>query len=424
MTEPEKTKSRHNKSSAGKNLTKLVAKSYMDLHTRANEGAFVVWVAIIVPVEILHGFENIVYAVPESHSALCAAKGVGPLLAERSEQNGYSMDLCSYARIDIGSAFSGAKDDPTWGLPKPDFIITDNNNCSLLAKWFDVYHREWDVPHFIIDVPFAYEAQKEKDLDYIVSQFKDLIKTIERLSGQKFDIEKTRRAVEISNKTVGEWRRYLKCAETRPAGITVFDTFVHMAPLLTLRGRPEALEHMKTVADETEKRIEEGVFPMPDEKYRLLWDNIAPWHQLKNMSSRLRERDANIIAASYTYSSGTIEGGYDHHKFDGKDPLRHVARAQNHTICPMGLANRISSMRTAIERNSIDGMVFASNRSCKVYSLMQIDQMKRLSKETGVPAVMIDVDHADSRKYSESSTYLRMEALLEKIDAKRLSKSA
>jgi hypothetical protein len=32
---------------------------------------------------------------------------------------------------------------------------------------------------------------------------------------------------------------------------------------------------------------------------------------------------------------------------------------------------------------------------------------------------MIDVDHADERKYSEEAAFTRLEALLETIDAKR-----
>ncbi len=70
MTKREKTNS-------GKSLTKLLTKGYMDNYVRAQEGAFVVWVAIIVPTEIFLGFENVIYCVPESHSAMCAGKGVG-----------------------------------------------------------------------------------------------------------------------------------------------------------------------------------------------------------------------------------------------------------------------------------------------------------------------------------------------------------
>jgi benzoyl-CoA reductase/2-hydroxyglutaryl-CoA dehydratase subunit BcrC/BadD/HgdB len=67
----------------------------------------------------------------------------------------------------------------------------------------------------------------------------------------------------------------------------------------------------------------------------------------------------------------------------------------------------------------IDGLVFASNRSCKVYSIMQMDEQSYLSRKYDIPAVMIDIDHADVRKYSEANAFLRIEALLEKINATR-----
>ncbi len=120
---------------------------------------------------------------------MTAAKGLGVKQCEKSEKSGYSMDLCSYARIDMGSVFDGGKDSPVGGLPKPDLLISNNNNCSLLIKWFDVYHRELHVPHFIIDIPFCYQKQKVEDLEYIILQFRDLIRTIEKMSDQRFDID-------------------------------------------------------------------------------------------------------------------------------------------------------------------------------------------------------------------------------------------
>ena len=71
-----------------------------------------------------------------------------------------------------------------------------------------------------------------------------------------------------------------------------------------------------------------------------------------------------------------------------------------------------------IERFSIDGIVFASNRSCKVYSVMQMDLKKRLAENFGIATVMIDVDHADVRKYSEEKAFIQLEAMLEGIHSK------
>ncbi len=412
---PEKTE----KNSSGKRLSKIMVRDYMNLHQKAAEGAFVVWVAIIVPVELFFGFDNIVFAVPESHAAMSAGKGVGVLQAEKAENAGYSTDICSYARIDIGTAFDNGKDSPTMGLPRPNLLISNNNNCSLLVKWFDVYHREWGTPHFVIDVPFCYEEQKEADRRYIIAQFHQLIKTIEQLSGQKYDPQKAATAVKNSSEASKYWKEFLSFAAHRPSGITAFDSFVQMAPILTSRGTPELVEHFRLLAGETEERVAAKNFPVPNEKYRLLWDNIAPWHQLRKMSSRLAALDANIISASYTYCLGTVEGNFDLYQYeDGADPLEQLARTQNFSVCPHGLNLRLRAMKKAVEQLNIHGIIFASNRSCKVYSLMQMDQQDKISKQLNIPTVMIDVDHADSRKYSEEAAFTRIEALLEKIEAK------
>jgi len=408
------------KNKAGKHLTEILTKGYMDLHQRAASKAFCVWIAINVPAEIFAGFDDVVYAVPESHAAMCAGKGIGVEMCKKAENIGYSMDLCSYARIDIGNSTDGGKDSPTFGLPKPDLLVSNNNNCALLAKWFDVHHRNWRVPHYIMDIPFCYKPQNSKDHAYIVQQMHDLIHLIEKLSGQTFHMDRFTESVHHSWNGLREWKRFLKFAEGKPSPITAFDTYVHMAPFLTLRGTPVLKKHISLLADEAEERIANGNLPVPNEKYRLFWDNIAPWHQLRKMSKRLAELDANIVGASYTSCMGTIEGSFDLYKWDEKDPFDYMARTMNAYMCPHGMELRYQSMKGAINNMSIDGVIFASNRSCKPYSITQMDQLKRIRELLHVPAVMIDVDHADARKYSESNVFLRISALLETIEANRM----
>ena len=62
------------------------------------------------------------------------------------------------------------------------------------------------------------------------------------------------------------------------------------------RAAPGTRGHFRLLADETEEQMRKGIFPVPGERYRLLWDNIAPWHQLRKMSTRLAGLDANITA--------------------------------------------------------------------------------------------------------------------------------
>lgn len=407
------------KTQAGKSLTQVVGEAYMDLHARAAQGAFVVWIAINVPAELFAGFDNVVYAVPESHAALNAAKGTGVVQCEKAERLGYSPDLCSYARIDIGSVADGGKDSPTFGLPKPDLLVSNTNNCALLVKWFDAHHRGMKVPHFIMDVPFCYGPQRESDRRYIIGQLKDLIRMIEEMSGQPHDMEKAREAIQRTSQGLVYWKQFLSAARHRPSGITAFDSFVQMAPFLVARGTPQFVEHYRLLAEETAQRVKDGIFPVPNEKFRLFWDNIAPWHQLRDMSEGLAALDANIVGATYTSCIGGLEGSFDLFPYDGGDPLEYSARTQNCYVCPHGMGLRGKAMAAAVRDLAIDGIVFASNRSCKPYSVIQMDQQRRMAETLGVPSVMIDVDHADARKYSREATFTRLGAFLEQIAAKR-----
>lgn len=417
MIQPLKAKSREN-------LGRIMNRYYEGNHEEAAKGKFVIWIAIIVPTELLKGFDVIVCA-PESHSAMCAARKMSADQCEKAEREGYSIDLCSYARIDLGTVFDQGRGSPTMGLPKPDLLISDNDNCSLLTKWFDVYHRELGVPHFMLDVPFCYKPQQEKDLRYVVSQFRDLISLLEDLTGQKFDLDRVREALRESNEALKHWMRFLSRAAHRPSGITAFDMFAQMAPYMTwMRGEPEMTAHYQLLAEESGAELAAGQYPLPTEKYRLLWDNIAPWHQLRKMSNRLAEMDANIVYSTYATSIGRLEDRLDFYEYDGSDPLRYLARIQNRGWCCYGMDLRYKALSEMIERFSIDGLIFASNRSCKVYSVMQMDLKRRLAKAYDIPSVMIEVDHADVRKYSEENAFLRLEALLEQIDGGEAAQEA
>jgi benzoyl-CoA reductase/2-hydroxyglutaryl-CoA dehydratase subunit BcrC/BadD/HgdB len=400
-------------------LGRIMSRYYEGNHCAAREGKFVIWAAIIVPVELLKGFDVIV-AFPESHSAMCAARGVGPLQSEKAERAGYSMDLCSYARIDLGTVFQGGSGSPAAGLPKPDLLVSNTDNCSLLVKWFDVYHREFGVPHFTLDIPFCYGPQESKDLEYIAEQFRNLVQLVERATDQRFDLDKVSEAVGESSRGLKEWRRFLRVGACRPSGVTAFDTFAHMAPYFTwMRGAREMTEHFRLVADEAEARVARGEYPVSGERYRLLWDNIAPWHQLRKMSDRLAGLGANIVCSTYTGCMGTLEGGVEAPEYDGGDPIRHLARMQNMAICCYGLDLRLRAMSAMIETYGVDGVVFGSNRSCKPYSALQMDLQRLVAERHGVATVMVDVDHADVRKYNEAEVFTRIESMLERIEADR-----
>jgi hypothetical protein len=62
------------------------------------------------------------------------------------------------------------------------------------------------------------------------------------------------------------------------------------------------------------------------------------------------------------------------------------------------------------------GTVPPPGRSCKPYSIGQIDLKGRLASEEGVKGLLLEADHADPRSWSEAQAYNRLHAFMELFD--------
>src|SRR3990172_4499211 len=66
-------------------------------------GKKVAWITSGGPVEPLYAM-GVLPFYPENYGAMCGAGREAVSLCETAESQGYSRDLCSYARLDIGSS--------------------------------------------------------------------------------------------------------------------------------------------------------------------------------------------------------------------------------------------------------------------------------------------------------------------------------
>ena len=71
-----------------------------------------------------------------------------------------------------------------------------------------------------------------------------------------------------------------------------------------------------------------------------------------------------------------------------------------------------------IEDYSIDGMIFWSSKTCRMW-LAQQELLNRIERKYGIPGVLIEADMVDPTMVSEEQIRTRIEALLETIDARR-----
>jgi bcr-type benzoyl-CoA reductase subunit B len=368
----------------------------------------VAWVTSGAPVELLRVFDF--YTVyPENHGALCGAQKLGPEICSKAEDRGYHPDLCSYARIDLGHAFSGKT--PAGRLPRPDLLFCCNNICQTVLYWYKELSHYWDVPLVVFDTPYNFKDIQESDIRYMVSQFEEMIPQLEKISGRKFSDNRFKKIIGLGSEASLTWGRVLATMKHSPAPMTIFDAFVHMAPVVSLRGLPVSLDYYRILLEELEDRVEKGIGAITKEEKRLMWDNIAVWFKLRDWSLLFAERGFNFVAATYTNAwAETI------HYLNPESPFESMARAYSLVILNNNMDHRLKLMERMIRDYRIDGLVILSLRSCKPYSVGQYDIRRLLGERLGIKTLVIEADMTDFRTFSEEQIRTRLEAFFEQLE--------
>lgn len=384
-------------------------KELMSLHYlrgRYADGAVpVAWVTSGFPVEILRplGFHAV---YPENHAAMCGVQRLVPELSGAVERQGYSRDLCSYARSDLGCVATGRT--PAGRLPRPDLLACCTNICQTVLYWYRALAAHFGVPLVLVDTPFVYGASSPHHDRYVRDQLEELVSVAERVSGRRTDPAELARVTRRAREGARLWGECLAASKARPAPWTGFDGFFHMAPIVALRGSEECNAYYRMLRDELLERVRRGVGGIREERHRLLWDNLPVWFAVRELSTLLAERGFNFVCTSYT--NAWVEAGL---QVDPADPLASAARAYTHVILNQDLSNRLGVLARLGREYGCDGAVLHSDRSCKPYSIGQVDLKERLARELGIRVLLLEADHSDPRAWAAAPGENRLAAFME-----------
>ena len=372
-------------------------------------GKKVAWITSGGPVEPLYAMGALPF-YPENYGAMCGASRMSVSLCEAAEHKGYSHDLCSYALTDIGSSFTGKG--PIGTLPKPDFLVCGNNICGTVIKWYEIQARNFNVPLFFFDTPFVHNEIEEHTLKYVQSQMKEYISFLEKQLKRPFPVNRFREVCSRSFETITLWKEILDMPRHHPAPLAAFDAFIHMAPIVTLRGTSWAVRYYRKLKREMEERVKKGVGAFAREEIRLIWDNIPIWYDIRNLSKILSSQGAVLVADTYTSAWAMDQFDLDQSLMNG------LARTYATIHLNRSLEYKIKKMANLIERYGAHGFIMHSNRSCKPYSLGQLDLKREVTRLTGKPGLMIEADHTDSRSYAPKQVEKQIQMFLDIIKKK------
>jgi benzoyl-CoA reductase/2-hydroxyglutaryl-CoA dehydratase subunit BcrC/BadD/HgdB len=374
----------------------------------AHLGTKVAWVTSGAPLEFLKALGYHVH-YPENHAAICGAARLTTGLATQAENRGYSQDICSYARTDFGSLFSGQT--PVGRIPPPDLLLACTNICQTVLQWYRVLAEHFDVPLILIDTPFIYTYAPAHAIEYVRHQLEQAIPIAERVAGKPLDQNAFEQTTRLSREAAQLWLQLIERCQHRPAPISVFDQFTQMAPVVELRGDPATVDLYSEMLAEVDERISHGVSAVKNERKRLLWDNLPIWYRLRWLAEFLGSRGVVVAASTYTHAWGELA-----ELMDSEDPLETMARTYLHALLNRGTGDKLATMQRMVRQYHLDGVILHSDRSCKPYSVGQIDQRDRLIHECNIPALLLEADHGDPRAFAEQQVSNRLSAFMELLE--------
>lgn len=394
-----------------KGMKDIMTVYYLEAKSARLAGRKVAWITSGGPVEPLIAM-GVIPVYPENHGAMIGASKMGAGLCLTAEGMGYSTDLCSYARADIACATVNGG--PIGGLPRPDMLVCCNNICGTVLKWYEVQARYFNAPLFILDTPFCHAGFTDEAKRYVRKQLDEYILFLENACGRKMDQDRLKEVGRLSLEGQRLWQAVLDTTANRPAPMSAFDAFFHLALIVTLRGTSEVIDYYSRLLAKMKERVAHGRGAIPNEKYRLLWDNIPIWPRTRWLSDKFASHDACLVADTYTSAwCGTMKYIDENNFFDS------MAEAYTRIYLNIGVDQMARQVLDMIDKYQVDGIVMHSNRSCKPYSLGQYDIQRIVEKERGIPSLLIEADMVDERSFSESQIETRIDAFMEIIKQRK-----
>jgi benzoyl-CoA reductase/2-hydroxyglutaryl-CoA dehydratase subunit BcrC/BadD/HgdB len=330
---------------------------------------------------------------------------------------GYSPDICSYLTSDVGAFLT--KTTPLTrafgmeGVPKPDVLVYNTNQCRDVQDWFSFYHREMGAPLLGIETPRAVDELDDAIVDGLIAQHKDLVPQLEEIAGISFDMDRLRETVDSSYRCTLAWKKVLHIAEHRPSPLTFFDATIHMAPAVVLRGDERAVTYYEeTLIPELEERIAAGLGAVDDETFRFYWEGMPVWGKLRDHAEQFAGHRACMVASTYCNSWIFEALGCD-------DPFEGMARAYTELFIVRSERFKEEYLRSMVEDYGIDGIIFHDAKTCPNNSNNRYGLPQRVRDRIGTPFVTIDGDLNDLRLYSEEQARTQFEALVEQLQEGR-----
>lgn len=373
---------------------------------------------------------DVIEVFPENYGAVCAAMGAAPAFLDRCEAEGFPTHMCGYARNCLGYTAKMVElgdippEAPMGGMVRPTFLMSSGMACDARYKWFQALRRYLEVPMWVLEMPTpGYRAASREDIfdytiRYVVAELRDFVAFLERLLGKRMDWDRLSEMVANMEKVGRVWWEALELRKAIPCPMHSRDLWSMMAAASFLAAERESLDAYQQAYDEIKQRVDAGIGAIANEKYRLLFAELPPWHSM-GFFDRLAERGWNFVVESLAYHPAPpldLEGI--------NDPLERIAR-QTFWSMRYSIENAVKRGEPATLAQTYhdwardykcDGAVLHPLMSCRAATCLLMHSRDVLLQNLKVPSLVIEGDIVDLTVFNEAQALSQAEAFEETME--------
>lgn len=406
----------------------MLANLFTELSTAKETGKKVVYTFVPGNVTELILALDMLPVYPEINALQSGMRKKSGSYIKDAEKVGFSEDVCTYVKCDIGMMLNGNIGPTGEKLPPPDLLLLSYTGCFTFMKWFENLERLYPgVEIAMLHTPYQEDGKiTDEQVEYMVRQLKDeVIPKMEKIAGKKLDYVRLSKMLENSAKSEELWVKVLESAKHKPSPIDAYFAGVYyMGPMNTaFRGTEIALEYYQELYNEISERIRLNLPPitpegeLKEERFRLVVEGPPNWTNFREFWKIFYDMGAVIVASTYTKVGGLYDQGFRH---DPEHPLESLAKYCMGCYTNLNLPQRVDLIEHYIKEYKADGFLINSIKSCNSFSAGQLLMMREIEQRCAIPVGFIESDLVDPRYFSYANIKNRLESYFQMLEQRKI----
>lgn len=305
-------------------------------------------------------------------------------------ENYVPQTMCTIDRPNIGAMVSGMYE-------VPDCVFTVTGPCDSFRQLYAFAAKIYDIPIYWYDQPIE---RTDKTMHYVAEQYKDAIVQLEKITGNKLDMDRLRTCCRRTSEANAYIIALAELKKTKPCPIpSTLQVLIEYAP--AVYGTQWFVDMVRKQYELAAANVAAGVGVIPGgEKYRLMICQNMIWDMLEVLEYLEKELGVVVVSGSFQGVEGMMIDETD------MDSILYGLAARGF-LQPM-IANAGSYASDWIRQSvmiakdwKIDGALYLGHVGCKHTWAAARILYDALMKQCGIKTLELDVDAID-RRYQNS----------------------